>query len=154
MMDTIEVKVPSDSKYLNWVYAISTAITSELPIDDRISYFLLVAISEGFTNAFLHGNREQPGRYVILHYDVSEEWLAVSIEDEGVQPFTGSLEEVTQPVDDDSESGRGLAIIERYIDTVDIHHEPGRGNILTMKVKLESNHKDTNKIQREVKCEY
>jgi len=154
MKDTIQVQFPSDSKYLNWVYTISTAITSELPLDDRVSYFLLVAISEGFTNAFLHGNQEQSDKRVTLRFNISEEWLTVSIEDEGVQPFTRSLEEVTRPVDDDSESGRGLAIIERYIDAVDIHHEPGRGNILTMKVKLDTNHKDINKIQREVECEY
>ncbi|MBU1318755.1 MAG: ATP-binding protein [candidate division Zixibacteria bacterium] len=154
MNDSIRVQVPSDSNYLNWVYTISMAIMSELPLDDRISYFLLVAISEGFTNAYLHGNQKEADKQIVLSYDIGDEFLTVTIEDEGVLPFTRKLEEVTRPVDDDSESGRGLAIIERYIDEVDIHHEPGRGNILTMKVSLDTHTQDQKPIQREVACEY
>ncbi len=150
MDDTIEIRVPSDPKYLNWIYSISRAILEQLRIDGRRRHFLLVAISEGFTNAHVHGNQRSTSRSIGISYTFDEHFLRVDIEDEGILPIQSNIDELIRPVDPETESGRGLDLIRKLTDDFAIRYESKRGNVLTMKVFFDSGNNTFNRDKTEV----
>jgi len=146
MGDPIEIRVPSDPAYLDWIHAISKALLDLLPLDRRKKHYTLVAISEGFTNAHIHGNQGLEGRSIGLSYMIDENFLRVDIEDEGILPIQNNIDELVRPVDNEMESGRGLGLIRKLMDESQIRFNPKRGNVLTMKIfyEVESKEKQSN----------
>jgi anti-sigma regulatory factor (Ser/Thr protein kinase) len=96
-------------------------------------HHLLVAMSEGFTNAFLHGNQQKPGCSVTLTYEIDGDCVQITVQDEGMLPIDSNMDHLIKPVHTGEESGRGLGLIRELTDEVSLTHEPDQGNILTMK---------------------
>jgi len=132
----IEISVPSRLENLSWLYPICDSILSELPFSQRRRHLLLVAISEGFTNAFQHGNQKRPEATVKLTFYISEKSLKIIIEDEAVLPIKNSVGELSRQFDRDSTSGRGLYMIREIVDRV--YFEEGLNNVnrLVMEVNF------------------
>lgn len=130
---------------------VSTSILFGLPLNNRKRHYLLVAISEGFTNAFLHGNQKEPKRNIAVIFEMNADFLKVIVEDEGVLPIQNNIDELVKPVDENSESGRGLSLIKRLVDEANLWHEPEKGNILVMKTFFD---KENNTTQVEVRDGY
>ncbi len=76
----------------------------------------LLAVSEAFTNALLHGNKRDPEKKISVSVLVNETSLSADISDEG----TGGLQKVTGRKRPDilAESGRGIDLIKHYADAV------------------------------------
>ena len=150
MTERISVQVPSDIKYLDYVYSISKHICSDMNFSERCAHFVLVAISEGFTNAVVHGNCGDPERNVAIIFEIGQEILSIAIEDEGVVPIQGNTrchKQIPQTYD---ESGRGLNLMRRLAGEFTLVNEPSRGNILTMKFKVENEDRVTAEENLEV----
>jgi serine/threonine-protein kinase RsbW len=85
------------------------------------TYFgnILIALTESFTNAVVHGNQNDPQKKVTIMFDVAQKGLSFSVSDEG-QGFDS--ESVTNPVDavddKDAENGRGIFLIRSLTDDV------------------------------------
>lgn len=133
MAEEIRIRVPGDAIYLKWVHTLTAAILARLPLSGQKRHHLLVAMSEGFTNAFLHGNQQNPGCSVTLMYEIDSDYVQITVQDEGVLPIDSKIDHLIKPVHAGEESGRGLGLIREMTDEVSITHEPEQGNILTMK---------------------
>jgi anti-sigma regulatory factor (Ser/Thr protein kinase) len=133
MAEVIRIRVPGDAVYLKWVHTLTAAILVRLPLSGQKKHHLLVAMSEGFTNAFLHGNQQEPGYSVTLMYEIDSDSVQITVQDEGMLPIDSNIDHLIKPVHASEESGRGLGLIREMTDEVSITHEPEQGNILTMK---------------------
>lgn len=85
----------------------------------------MLAVSEAFTNALVHGNQSDPSKQVTIRLTVNENMLAADIIDEG----TGGLARLKgrKPRGLLAEGGRGIDLIERFVDTVEYVEEPHGG---------------------------
>ncbi len=134
--DKIEVSVPSRLENLNWLYPICDSILSELPFDRKRRHMLLVAISEGFTNAFQHGNQKSPDTQIRLTFYVSEKSLKILIEDEAVLPIKSTDNLFTEYSDQESTSGRGLHMIGKIVDNLYFEHGLKGKNRLVLEINF------------------
>ena len=101
-------------------------------ISPQEKYSFLLAISEAFTNAIIHGNQCNPEKSVKLTVSVNENELSADIEDEG----HGGLESIdkrepSQPFD---EGGRGIDLIEHYATAVGYSESSAGGLKISIKV--------------------
>lgn len=85
----------------------------------------MLAVSEAFTNALVHGNGSDASKQVTIRYAVNENIVSADIIDEG----TGGLARLRarKPRGLLAEGGRGIDLIERYVDTVEYAEESHGG---------------------------
>jgi len=132
MRDNITVTIPNRIGCLKWLYPVSEGILRELPFDDKERHLIMVSISEGFTNAFLHGNQENPEARIKLSFCITEESLKILIEDEGLMPIKKNINHVCENSEQDSDRGRGLDLMRNIADEVSYNHNSKGINILTL----------------------
>ena len=101
-------------------------------ISPQEKYSFLLAISEAFTNAIIHGNRCNPEKSVKLTVSVNENELSADIEDEG----QGGLKKINkrQPSEPFDEGGRGIDLIEHYATAVGYSESSAGGLKVSIKV--------------------
>jgi len=96
------------------------------------------AISEAVTNAIVHGYAGTFGEVEIEATLSIDGWLTVSISDQGcgisdleqaMQPFY-----TTQP--DLERAGMGFAVMQTFMDDLDVHSEVGHGTRVTLKKRI------------------
>ena len=104
---------------------------AELSEDDYAR--IMLALSEAATNAIVHGNKQDPGKEVVITSHLSESILVVSVKDEGEGFDPTALPDPLQEENLMKESGRGVFLIEQYADHVSF--EEG-GTRLNMKFDL------------------
>ena len=150
MTERISVQFPSDIKHLDLVYSISKQICSHMNISERKSHFVIVAVSEGFTNAVVHGNCGETERMVAVIYEKTQGILSVTIEDEGVVPIKENMGCCKQMPQADDESGRGLSLIRQFAEEFTLVNDPSKGNILAMQFHVENKSRVAGEINREV----
>ena len=101
-------------------------------ISPQEKYSFLLAISEAFTNAIIHGNRCNPEKSVKLTVSVNENELSADIEDEG----QGGLKKINkrQPSEPFAEGGRGIDLLEHYATAVGYAESSAGGVTVSIKV--------------------
>ncbi len=93
----------------------------------------VLAVSEAFTNAIVHGNKTIPGKKVKVHITVNENLMSADIIDEG----QGGLEHIRQrkPSTPKDEGGRGIDLIEHYATSVGYVQTPAGGLKVEMRIE-------------------
>ena len=98
------------------------------------------AVSEAVTNAVIHGYGHRNG-VVGLDLVKEDDLLTVTVRDEGMgiedielarRPFYTSMPEAER-------SGMGFAVMEAFMDSVEVESEVGRGTTVTMKKRFGRN---------------
>lgn len=77
-----------------------------------------LALEEALTNAIKHGNRLNPGKKVRIEAKVTPRRAEISIEDEGPGFRRSSVPDPTSDENLEKCSGRGILLIEAYMDRV------------------------------------
>jgi anti-sigma B factor antagonist len=86
-------------------------------LPDRLSRKVILAISEGFTNALIHGNKFDPEKEIEILLLINNEVVIADIIDEGVgQPDSLRARQPSLPT---QEGGRGIDIMESLADAFD-----------------------------------
>lgn len=132
MNDSITIAIPNNIGCLRWLYTVSESILRELPLDDRKRHMIMVSISEGFTNAFQHGNQENPETEIKLNFCITEKSLKILIEDDGLLPIKKNINNVYQKTDQYADAGRGLNLMRNIADEVSYDYDSKGINILTL----------------------
>ena len=91
------------------------------------------AVSEGVTNAIVHGY-EGKGGDVEIRADITGNLLHIEIIDEGIGIENVSLarEPFYTTRADEERSGMGFSVMESFMDKLDVASAPGEGTRLTM----------------------
>jgi anti-sigma regulatory factor (Ser/Thr protein kinase) len=126
---------------IKWLYPVCESILKELPISERERHMLLVALSEGFTNAFQHGNQKDPNTEIKLTFYPGEKSLKILIEDEAILPIDKNVNKVSDHIDPEGISGRGLLLMRELVDEAYYENNSRGVNILTLITNFEKKDK-------------
>ncbi len=96
--------------------ALETLIRRE-GIEKALAFGFMLAVSEAFTNALLHGNAMDPDKQITIRVKVTEMDLVADIIDEGQRGLEAVRDR--RPVDELSENGRGIGLIHHYAHQVE-----------------------------------
>ena len=91
------------------------------------------AVSEGVTNAIVHGY-EGKGGDVEIRADITGNLLHIEIIDEGIgiENVSLAMEPFYTTRADEERSGMGFSVMESFMDKLDVAFAPGEGTRLTM----------------------
>jgi CheY-like chemotaxis protein/anti-sigma regulatory factor (Ser/Thr protein kinase) len=122
-------------------------ITSEISHLEEISYFLnhwlgfsafkstwqiQLAFTEAFTNAVVHGNKNDPHKFVDVEITFSGEEVVIIIKDKGKGFKVPDLKSYALSDDIYASSGRGIFLMNSYMDSLSFNET---GNQITMTKK-------------------
>ena len=102
------------------------------------------AVSEGVTNAIVHGY-EGKGGDVEIRADITGNLLHIEIIDEGVgiENIALAMEPFYTTRADEERSGMGFSVMESFMDKLDVASAPGEGTRLTMLKRLKGSERRT-----------
>jgi len=131
----LDVRIPSDVKYIEGVVELATLRCRELHITPRkCSLNVRVALSEAISNAILRGNASGAGKHVSIRATVSDDALVFEVVDEGPGfDLTLVRSDPTTPENLEKEDGRGLFLMHRLMDRVERFH--AKGNVVRLTLR-------------------
>ena len=91
-----------------------------------------MALREAMVNAVVHGNRYNLKKKVHLTIESRDEGLVIRIVDEGAG---FDMSEIPDPLAEENllrQSGRGLLLIQAFVDDFQMHRAPPRGTEVTI----------------------
>jgi serine/threonine-protein kinase RsbW len=106
-----------------------------LGVAEESVYDILVAATEACTNVLTHAGRPAGGYAVVT--SLGAVGCQVEVADEGIGlPATqreAAPHEAETPIAQLPESGRGLAVMQAFVDHVTLDSRPGHGTVVTMR---------------------
>lgn len=115
------LRLPSNSESMRKVQDDVAQLLEELEFSRRDCFSVRLALEEALANAVKHGNCRDESKKFNVRCQADSEQIEIAVSDEG-SGFTH--EQVPSPTEGDgllSANGRGLALIERFMDLVQFH---------------------------------
>ena len=138
MTNRFEMVFSAASQNENFARATVAAFAAQLnPSIEQLSD-IRTAVSEAVTNAIIHGYEQDCTRYVKLRCTIDDTLLTITVRDEGCgiddidlarKPFYTTKPELER-------SGMGFAVMEAFMDRVEIESAPQRGTTVTMEKRI------------------
>lgn len=127
---TREYKYPSTPESVGVMLDDLTAVLSAAQVDQGLIRRMLLAVSEAFTNALIHGNNLQPHKLISVRLVVNETQVVADISDTG----KGGLQRIENkgPVTPESESGRGIDLIRHFASSTNFRETTAGGLQVTL----------------------
>lgn len=94
-------------------------LSAEYKINEDLYGNILVAALEAVTNAITHGNRCDPTKYVFINSGFVDDYLLLSVKDEGLGFNPDRLDDPTKPENILKFSGRGVYLIRELTDKLE-----------------------------------
>ncbi|MBE7012330.1 MAG: anti-sigma F factor [Ruminococcaceae bacterium] len=138
MNNYMKLEIPAKSTNEAFVRATVGAFISQIdPTIEELSD-IKTAVSEGVTNAIIHGY-ETMGGVINIICRIEESIIEIVIIDFGVG--ISNIEKAREPLytskPDEERSGMGFTVMETFMDTLIIESKAGEGTRLTMRKKIE-----------------
>ena len=114
----VTLSLPSSMQHVYLLDVVVSEILKETDFTEDMQEQINLAVIEAGTNAIKHGNKEDPNKTATIELILAEDKLVIAVKDEG-EGFT--RREVADPLDPENllkSSGRGLFLIEAYMDSV------------------------------------
>ncbi len=125
--ETLDLTIPSSMDYLSLVNGVVEDICGRIGADETAGDLLTTSVIEACTNAIEHGNGEDPGKLVTLHFLFDRTKIEVFVTDEGEGFDPDAVADPVQPENLLRERGRGIFILRSFMDEVDFRFTPSRG---------------------------
>ncbi len=95
------------------------------------------AVSEAVTNAIIHGYRGENG-VVYMELEADDDELTVTVRDEGrgIEDIALARKPFYTTDPGGERSGLGFAVMEAFMDSVEVESAPGMGTAVTMRKRL------------------
>lgn len=128
--------IPSTLAALEDVVERLVTLARDVKCDHRHLERVELALREALANAIIHGNRQDPGKKVVVRcFCQPDRGMLLVVEDEGSGFDPAKVPNPTQAECLLETHGRGLFLMRRMMDSVRISH---RGRRVTMLKRLES----------------
>lgn len=114
-------------------------------IKKELLYNILLAVSEGFTNALVHGNDYDFSKFIEINIAVNDEEVIADIIDEGNCDLKAI--NARKPADELQEGGRGIDLIEHYADELKVSKSEITGG-LRLSMGFRRNRRDLKGIRK------
>lgn len=95
-----------------------TTALEEAGWDDAAVFAVRLSLEEALTNAYRHGNRDDPAKCVRVFYSIGPMRVSIAIEDEGTGFDPGAVPDPTNDANLEIPSGRGIMLIRAYMSSV------------------------------------
>lgn len=135
--EIIQFRIPSDPKYVAMVRRAVQSIARSLGFSEAVAWDIELSVAEALANAVEHGSPEHGRNAVIVVCRVEEDKLTVDVRDEGP-----GFEPLGSPKQFESmhERGRGLRLIYRLMDRVNVRRTRKGSRIRMVKQKQSPKH--------------
>jgi serine/threonine-protein kinase RsbW len=136
----VRLQIPSLFDMVDLVQVLSDRMGRIAGFDEDAVHWISVAVRESVINAIKHGNREDPGKLVIVEFafrpvaDPTELLVRVTDQGEGFEP--GAIADPLAPENILKSSGRGIFFMRSFMDDVQLVRAPGGGMEVRMLKKL------------------
>lgn len=129
---SVKLVLPSEVRLIDLVHAASEKMAALAGFDDDEALNVGLAVREAVINAMVHGNGEDASRSVFVTLTSDDQGLRATILDQG-----NGFDRDTAPdprVGDNRmrSSGRGLLLMEAFVDEVRFRREAGGGTEVVM----------------------
>lgn len=129
------LEIESNSINLLIVEEFVNYFSVELGVPESKIQNLLLAVTEGVTNAIIHGNKNNPDKLVFIEAHKFENDLIITIKDQGKGFNPDVIPDPTEPENLLKDSGRGVYLMKVYMDDVKYNITPeGTETILIMHI--------------------
>ena len=133
MKNEVNITFPAIVENASLARLIIMGILSPLDVDTQQMTEIKTVVSEGVTNAIIHGYEGNPSGLVELKVALEDRRLYVVIKDNGIG--IDDVEQAKQPLfttkAEEERSGLGFMIIESFTDEFEVVSEPGVGTTVT-----------------------
>lgn len=130
----VSLRVPSDVNCVEEVVdlLVRHCCRTEWLASRRSRFNLRVAVAEALANAIIAGNGEDSTKSVLVHAELRQDQIQVSVTDEGPGFDCTNLPDIAVPPDLEDSNGRGLYLIRHLVD--DVYFNP-QGNSICMTLR-------------------
>lgn len=102
-------------------------------LDEEESSWARLCIDEVLVNAIVHGNKEEKSKKVDVALFVTPQVWSIRVEDEGEGFKTESLPQMNSPDYEEAEHGRGIILLQGYMDEIWYYDKGNRVQITKYK---------------------
>lgn len=124
-----EVVIPSDTSAGQAVQERIVQRLEELQFSTRDVFGVRLALEEALVNAIKHGNHMDPAKTVRVEWSISQEFVRVVIEDQGIGFQPEAVPDPTEEENLERPCGRGIMLMRAFMSHVEYQ---GRGNVLVL----------------------
>ncbi len=142
---SVKLVIPSEIKLIDLVHAASEKMAELAGFDADDALNLGLAVREAVINAMLHGNKRDPGLKVSVTLTTDHKKLRARVTDEGNGFDPRKARDPTAPANLLNDSGRGLLLMEAFVDTLEFKSRPRGGTEVTMIKRLPANEDNVGK---------
>jgi anti-sigma regulatory factor (Ser/Thr protein kinase) len=136
-MDKVEIRLPSDPKFLKIVRAAISHLCEVTGFSDETQNGITLAVDEACTNVIKHAYSNQADRLIIIACKLLSDRLEVVIRDFGKKADFDKIR--SRELEDVRPGGLGVHLIRSVMDVVDYDSSPARGSRLTLAKYLPTN---------------
>lgn len=112
------LKINSNVQSLRLVERLIGDICEVYDVNEDVYGNMLIAVSEAVNNAIVHGNRNDPDKFVKIGFEADDKQMIFSVTDEGQGFNYNNLPDPTDPVNIDKISGRGVYLMKSLSDSL------------------------------------
>ena len=133
---SVKLVIPSETRLIDLVHTASENLAGLAGFggDDALNVGL--AVREAVINAMLHGNRQDPSLKVTVTLAAQADRLVARVSDQGNGFDPARTRDPRADANRLRESGRGLLLMEAFVDSVKFRRLPGGGTQVTMVKRL------------------
>ena len=133
---SVKLVIPSEIRLIDLVHAASEKVAELAGFDADDALNVGLAVREAVINAMLHGNQQKRGLKVGVTLTWGAGGLRARVTDEGQGFDPGKAPNPTAPANLMNDSGRGLLLMDAFVDTLRIRSRPRGGTEVTMIKRL------------------
>ena len=133
---SVKLVIPSEIRLIDLVHAASEKVAELAGFDADDALNVGLAVREAVINAMLHGNKKDPGLKVNVTLTWDGKGLCARVTDEGNGFDPAKAPNPTMPANLMNDSGRGLLLMDAFVDTLKIRSRPRGGTEVTLIKRL------------------
>jgi len=110
--------IKSDIHEITEVEKFVESICDYYNLNDTYFGNIMVALTEAVENAIIHGNKSNPGKKVMIHFDFSQKGIDFTVEDQGSGYDFSAIPDATDAQANPEKKGTGIYLIKTLADDV------------------------------------
>lgn len=143
-MNKFEIKFSAQIENEAMIRVLVSAFLSPLGISDEEIMEVKTIISEGISNAIIHGMQSDPSSYVSLSMEVHEEELFITIKDEGkgIEDLELAMTPMYSSLKYEEHTGMGFTIMSTFSDEIEVKTALNIGTEIKIRKNLHHYYED------------
>lgn len=133
-----EITIPSVLSSLNLIEVFLDQLFDEFSLNRDNFFPVLLTINESVQNSIIHGNESNNRKMVYIKASVLDNKLKITVQDEGHGFNMESVPDPTLPENIHNERGRGLFLIHKLADEVNLFD---KGRVIEINFKIQREYK-------------